>query len=74
MARTEVEDGGTASSMEGGCGIDRISSRGQPTCCGRPNWWLGEVLPTPRRKTYLVTKPRNWTGAPANAVMKLRVP
>jgi len=38
------------------------------------SWWLGEVLTSPYRKTYLVTKPRNWTQALANALMNLWVP
>jgi len=58
----------------------RTAERGGP-----PDWGLGEVLTTPRRKTYPVTyhlqeKPRNWAvdrdrwRALVNAVMKLWVP
>jgi len=74
MALLQVEDGGRSNIMEGSCGIDRISSREQPTSGGPPNLWLGELLTTHHRKTYLVTKHRNWTLALVNAVMNLRVP
>jgi hypothetical protein len=36
---------------------------------GPPDWLLGEVLTSPYRKTFLVTKARNWTRALASAVM-----
>src|SRR5215468_11096870 len=42
-------------------------SRGQPTRGGPPAWGLGEVLTTPHRKKYDVTKhmdkPRTWTDS-----------
>jgi hypothetical protein len=47
MARPQVADGGTASYME---------ESGQPTRGGPPAWGLGELLTTPHRKKYIVTK------------------
>jgi len=59
MARPQVADEGTCLQYRRMLQLDLIRSRGQPTNGGLPYWWLGEVLTTPDRKTYLVTKPRN---------------
>ena len=56
MAHLQVVDEGSASNMVGSCEYIEKRSRGQPTRGGLPAWGLGEMLTTPRRKTYQVIK------------------
>jgi len=67
MARPQVANEGTASSVDGSCEYVKKKSRRQSTGGGLPAWALGEVLRTSHHKNCHVTNhsqlPRTgWTG------------
>jgi hypothetical protein len=71
-ARPRVAIRGMASTYAELLQVYGKSSRGQPIKFGPPAWLLGEVLTTPRRKTYHVTKyfQRHWNWTDLVAKLK----
>jgi hypothetical protein len=54
MERPQIVDGGKSSGYGGQLRLYRISSRGQPTRGGPPDWGLGVELTTPHHKAFLL--------------------